>query len=425
MSYKTDRLIDLLPDVYAASDPESLLYKLLDTIGAELMTADEAVKWLLKSHWVNYAEGEALDALGSIYGMTRRQQANGTLESDAAFRLQLKSVVDLFVGGGTIQAVKGAVRSALGLPFNLNQLNLPDSYSKFQAELEELVRIVEFSPTGSSIVGAVNSEVNDATELILEIAAASVQESSPEIHWQFLNGSGRQLTLERLGSTQGIRSKDTLVIPSGSTLILSSEPNGSLSALVDGQDVDDQFTNLDGSTPARLPTIPRANSQWRFRAQSALFDLGMFENETFDLPQFSVEFRWVRYQPLTFEVYVPYFLAEAVQALIQRYGFPGTADDILKFKGLPREQIQTVVNQTKAAGIRGSVQFSLNFSEIHQQTDRLQIWGMHQTQENANASDSLDLGSFNREIESHTVNEVFMLGGIFDVSTFDTNYGFQ
>ena len=43
MAYKTDRLVDLFPDAYAARDRESLLYKLLDAAGAELMEADESI----------------------------------------------------------------------------------------------------------------------------------------------------------------------------------------------------------------------------------------------------------------------------------------------------------------------------------------------------------------------------------------------
>ncbi len=69
MSYKTDRLIDLFPDVYAARDREALLYKLLDAAGAELMAADQSIKALLKSHWVNYASGAGLDGLGAIFGV--------------------------------------------------------------------------------------------------------------------------------------------------------------------------------------------------------------------------------------------------------------------------------------------------------------------------------------------------------------------
>ncbi|MEB3295795.1 MAG: hypothetical protein VKJ24_21805 [Synechococcales bacterium] len=423
MSFKTNELIDLFPDAYAASDPESLLYKVLDAIAAELMTADEAVKWLLKSHWVNYAEGKALDGLAALYGVTRRQLRDGTLEPDSAFRLRLKSVVDLFVGGGTVEAIKGAVRSALGLPYNLDRLNLSDTFKDLRDDLDNLVRVVEFSPTVDSIIGNVTQEVDRATQLMLEVNAESVQETKPQILWKFTQGSGRNLSLTRLDSNQGVRSQESLIIPSNSTLVLSIETDNSFSAVLNGQEIADQFTNLDGSRPARLPTIPRARSQWQFRAQSGLYDLTQFDlEESFDLPQFTVEFLWIRYQPLTFEVYVPYFFEEVVQALEKRYNYPRR---LLEFQGLPRELIQTVVNQTKAAGVQGSVQFSLNWFETHDQADGLRMVGQHRTSENLNARDSFDIGSFNRIVEPHAMGETFIIGAVFDVSTFDTNYGFQ
>ena len=119
MSYKTDRLARLFPDVYSARETEALLYKLLDAIAAELMAADEAVKQLLKSHWVDYAAGTALDGLAAIYGISRRSlpgalPAELRPEPDELFRQRLKSLVSQFTGGGTLEAIKGAVRSAYG-----------------------------------------------------------------------------------------------------------------------------------------------------------------------------------------------------------------------------------------------------------------------------------------------------------------------
>jgi hypothetical protein len=152
MSYKTDRLTKLIPDAYGAKDSASLLYQILDSVGAELMDADAAIKNLLKSHWVDYASGTGLDGLGAIFGVARRQLVDGTPEPDNAFRLRLKSVVPLFTGGGTRRAVLGAVRSALGFPFDLGQLNIPAQFAALQQDLENLVNLVEFSPKPERLV---------------------------------------------------------------------------------------------------------------------------------------------------------------------------------------------------------------------------------------------------------------------------------
>ena len=78
MSYKTERLTQLFPETYAASDRQSLLYQLLDAVGAELMAADESIKRLLKSHWVDYAEGPALDGLAASHAARRSGSFSGS-----------------------------------------------------------------------------------------------------------------------------------------------------------------------------------------------------------------------------------------------------------------------------------------------------------------------------------------------------------
>ena len=146
MSYKSARLAALFPDVYSASDRGSVLGALLDAIGAELTAADESVKVLLRSHWVHYASHDGLDGLAASYGLERRTLRSGALEDDEALRRRLQERVVEYTGGGTVAAVEGSVRSALGLPFDLDDLPLPDGFEAFRRDLQSLVRVVEFSP---------------------------------------------------------------------------------------------------------------------------------------------------------------------------------------------------------------------------------------------------------------------------------------
>ena len=429
--YKTRELANLFPDAYAADDAGSLLFMLLDVFGAELMVADEKVKQLLKSHWVNYASGEALDGLGTIYGVERRRLRDGELEFDDNFRLRLKAVVPTFTGGGTKKAVLGAVRSALGLPFDLEQLKLPEEYAALRADLEALITLTEFSPKPELLVDNVVGEIDGASELTLVVEVPTVKQSPPRIRWTFSieddnkKYSGRQLSLERLDNEQGIKSKGALVVRPGETLVLSTNAGGNLSAVIGTRDVSDMFTNLDDSEPAVLPEVPLGRSEWRFRAQSALLDFSRFdEDETYDLPEFEVEMSWLRYEPLTFDVHVPYFLEESVNTLRELHKYSGS---LFAFQGLPLERIQEVVDQTRAAGVRGHVHFTLNWVEDHDQYEmRTRISGLHHVSENAGATDSLSVGSFNRETEAHEVEDKnFVIGGVWDVSTFDGSYGFE
>jgi hypothetical protein len=423
MSFKTDELARLFPDVYAVDDAESLLYKLIDAVGAELMVADGKVKGLLKSHWVNYAEGAALDGLGETFGVQRRRLRDGTLESDDGFRLRLRSVVPLFTGGGTRNAVLGAVRSALGLPFDLDQLNLPAEFAALRDDIERLVTLEEFSPVTERLVDT-SAAADDSSELILVVETPAIVEVRPQIRWTFSSGGGRQLSLELLDAGTGIKSEDQLVVPEGEALVLSYGSDGSLSAALGPDDVSELFVNLDGTAPAVLPEVPLDRSEWRFRVRSGLFDVGTFDgDDAYDLPEFEIEMVWVRHRPLTFDVRVPYFLQQSVAELTQRHGYEGSP---FVFQGLPLERIQEVVDQTRAAGVRGDVYFSLDFFESHdQREDRFSTPAVHRVREDAASTDLFSVGSFNRNAEAHDVGEAFVIGGVWDVSTFDDQHGLQ
>ena len=432
--YKTDELADLFPDAYALDDTSSLLYKLLDAVGAELMVADGKVKRLLKSHWVDHASGRALDGLGAIYGVQRRRLPGGKPEPDSVFRSGLRAVVPLFTGGGTQEAIKGAVRSALGLPFNRKQSNLPPEFDGLWRDIEDLITLEEFSPTVERFVDDRVEPIDDASELTLAIDVPSVRKDYPRISWTFTKGSGRRLSLERLDTGAGVRSKDGLLVGENQILSLSAGPDGDLSAIIGVRDVSSLFTNLDGTEPAIMPEVPGTSSEWRFRAQSGVLDVSEFDAgelgaDTYDLPLYEVEMIWTRREPLTFDVHVPYFLRADVEALVKLHGYGG---DIFVFEELPRESIQEVVDQTRAAGVRGHVHFSLRLPvledkpfEDHQQYESARIAAEHRATEDAGAADSLAVGSLNRETEAHDLDEVFVIGGVWDVSTFDGSYGFQ
>jgi hypothetical protein len=422
MSYKTDRLIALFPDAYAATERLSLVAKLLDAVGAELMIADDSIKRLLKTHWVRYAEGDALDRLAAIYGLQRRGLRSGGLESDAAFRRRVQSTVPLFTGGGTIAAVKGAVRSALGLPFFLSDLNLPPEFRALYDEIDRLVQLTEFSPAGDRVIGGGPTAVNGASELVLSVTAIGVEASVPRIAWTFDTGGGRDLSVEHVGDGVGFRSLPSFSIGEGKTIVFSADTSGQLSALIDNIEQATQFVNLDGSAPARMPLVPPTASQWRFRAYGGMWDRGSFDgDDSFDLSQFHVELSRIRLLPLTFDVQVPYFLRDEITALAARYGYTG---ELQVFEGIAPEHIQEVVDETRAAGVRGRVQFSLRFFETNDVDDTLKTLAVYRTAEDAEARDSLLLANVDQQTERHDQGDRLTIVGIYDYGRFDGPFGF-
>jgi hypothetical protein len=475
MSYKTDKLVELFPEAYAADDPSSLLHKLLDTFGAELMVADENVKQLLKSHWVDYANGGALDGLGAIFGVSRRLLRSGQLEDDEAFRRRLKSIVPLFTGGGTRRAVLGAVRSALGLPFDLDQLNLipkfeeafekkilADAYRtrpaflvarlnpklqqelnaeldrrrqeqlrKIRSELEALIELEEFAPTGVRRKTRPSDVqfLDTATEVQIELldGTADVAEVRPTFRWTFDFSATYLLRVIRVdgeGKTSGFRSLRALRFEAGDRLDLTADENGLLIASVGTRDMTYEFVDLvDETKPARLPDVPQGYSLWRFRNGASYWDTALFDSDTFDpAGAFTVEMMWLRYNPLTFTVTMPYFLREAVEQVRRSNYYAG---DLFAYEGLSIEQIPDVVDQTKAAGVRAIVQFVLNFYENHNITERSYRVGTYRLTEQMDARENFLVGNVNRMGETQAMNDLLSFGGVFDVSAFDTNYVFR
>jgi hypothetical protein len=432
VSFKTDRLAALFPDAYAAREGAALLRRLLDAIGHEFMGADESVKALLKSHWVNYAQGDALDGLAATFGVQRRKLTNGTLEPDDAFRRRLKAVVPYFMGGGTVKAVAGAVRSALGLPFDLELFRREitpsegDTSGQIDAlirALDGLVKVQEFSPKPESVLSEPITRAADTSEVTVEVAFSSVIQVYPRIEWTFTKGGGRFLTLQRLDSGVGIKSKPSLRLQPGETLVLTAGPSGALAASVGATDVSNQFTAWNGTSAPLLPALPGETTHWKFTSKAGTYDLSGFDDtEGFDSPDFSVRIQWMRYQHLTFDVIVPYFIKKAVEDIQRQTGYQG---QLFLFEGLPLEVIQRVVDQTRAAGVKGMVHFSLNFLEDHAATERLSGLLQHRHGEKHDVSEAVTVGSLSTAHEDQNMRESFAIGGVFNVSTFDGSFGFE
>ncbi len=441
MSFKTDRLVALFPDAYAPLDRDALLHRFLDAIGSELLKGDAAIKDLLKSHWVNYAQAGGLDGLAALLGVSRRTLADGSPEGDDTFRPLLKSTVPSFVGGGTVDAVKGAVRAALGLPYDLQLLeqqltpasgHLSENTKALLAGLRELVQIEEFSPKGEVILGHANPEV-DGSSVFIDVDFSTVQPEPPSIEWQFTQGNGRRLTLLLEDTGEGIRSTSGFVVPQGQTLLLANDAAGNFSASIDTTDVSHFFTDIDGSSPPQLPEVPQGASRWRFCSEgSAFFERAEFDNnDTFNAAEFSIRMSWIRYQPLVFEVIVPYFVDKAVQTLLTATDFQS---QFTLFQGLSLDAIQQVVNRSRAAGVRGMVQYSLN---LPRESTEAMPWTDHAVQENfsgdvtdshtesQNADESLLVGALDNSGENHESEEHFAIGGVYNVAVFDGSFGFQ
>jgi hypothetical protein len=436
MSFKTDRLAALLPEVFASRDRDALLHRFIDALDA-----DAAVKDLLKSHWINYSSDGGLDGLAALFGVERRRLPNGDPETDETFRPLIKSTVPSFVGGGTVEAIKGAVRAALGLPYNLTLLErqltdssgkLPDNAKILLDGLRSLVQIEEFAPKAEVVLGHAAPGINGSS-VSLDVNFSTIQPDPPRIEWLFSKGSGRRLSLILEDTGAGIRSKPGFQVPQGATLLLANSASGQFTASIGTSDVSGHFTDIDGTSPPQLPAVPQGASRWTFSSGgSGFFDVSTFDQgQTFDAAEFQVRMAWLRYQPLVFDVIVPYFIDKAVQTLINTTQYQSRFN---LFQGMSLDTIQRVVDRNRAAGVRGTVQYSLKLPaestdgtpwEDHKVAERFSGDLENTHLETQAADESLLVGALENSSENHAIEERFAIGGVFGVAVFDGAFGFQ
>jgi hypothetical protein len=440
MSFKTDRLVALFPDAFAAREGGSLLHGVLDALGAELVRGDAAIKDLLKSHWIDYARGGGLDGLGALLGVARRLLPDGTPEGDDTFRPLVKSTVSSFIGGGTVEAMKGAVRAALGLPYDLalfrQQLAARGGGSASTAALIDglagLVKVVEFAPKLELMLGSALPTAAGST-LVMDLDFSTIEPMPPRIEWTFTQGGGRRLSLLLQDTGAGVVADAAFEVPQGKTLVLAGGSAADFTASIDSTDVSLRFKASDGVSPPALPRVPSGASKWVFSAaRGAAFDASAFDrNQTFDAAAFSVRMQWLRLQPLVFDVVVPYFVDAAVQRLLAGTGFEKR---FKIFQGLSLDAMQKIVDRNRAAGVRGMVQYAISLpAESAERTpwddqDATETFSgalAHAQVETQDAAESLAVGALDSETEGHDAVEFFAIGGVFDVAVFDGAFAFH
>ncbi|MBW8844283.1 MAG: hypothetical protein JF607_04840 [Burkholderiales bacterium] len=438
MSFKTDRLVALFPEAYAAREGASLLHTVLDALGAELMAGDATVKKLLKSHWIDYAEGGGLDGLAALLGVTRRLLPNGQPERDDTFRPLVRATVSSFQGGGTVEGIKGAVRAALGLPYDLtlfgqqlarNSANTA-AIDTLIARLTALVKVEEFAPKLDVMLGSA-APTAAGSEVTLNLAISTIDATPPRIEWSFTSNA-RGLSLTQLDSGEGVVAEPDFILPHGATLLLEGSTAADFSASIGPVDVSSHFTSIGGGAP-RLPLVPPGVSRWSFAAaHGGVFDQSNFDaDENFDASAFSVRMQWLRLQPLVFDVIVPFFTDAAVARAVAGSGY-GNRFKI--FQGLSHDAMQKVVDRARAAGVRGMVQYAISLpgesSEARPWDDQAALETFsgrldHAITETQDAEESLTAGALDSEVEIHDSSERFVIGGVFNVAVFDGAFGFQ
>jgi hypothetical protein len=113
---KTERILSYLPETFRAGGAGSPLRTVVDAFGRELLTAENTLAALMRSHWVDHADRGAaeiddLARMAALYGLAPRPD-----ESVEEFREHLKRYVRTFLEGTvTVQGVLRVAAEGLGL----------------------------------------------------------------------------------------------------------------------------------------------------------------------------------------------------------------------------------------------------------------------------------------------------------------------
>jgi len=268
---RTRRIADRLPEFYRTWDTDSVIFKLLDSVGRALAEEQKSVFRIMRTHWVDTANGGDLDRLGAIFELKR-----DTGEADDDYRARIKSALRQFKGGGTCASVKALMADFLSV----------------QPEELEIVENPEFEMSIARRVSGGQSWT---------LGSTSVEEASPVIEMT-LQGEGNVVlnpALRNLDSNERVGFEGRFRV--GQRLVMSRD-----SATLDGEDVSSAVSAAPG-----FPRLLPGGSRWVYEeaisAKVGHLDRSAFEGSIFKVPvpDAIIRLTWSGRTPSSFVLAVP------------------------------------------------------------------------------------------------------------------------
>jgi hypothetical protein len=311
---KSEKIAAKLPHFYKSWDKNSLVFRFIDSAGVQLSDAERDLFNILKSHWVDTARSGDLDRIGRIYNLKRNPG-----ESDSDYMARIKSSIQEFKGGGTINAIKTALRTALSLPdgYNIDIIENPKkemSYNQKAKAGDEsgTWKIKSFSVSDSKLTITLGVESSgDKEKTKIENPKLTNLETGESV---LFNGS--------------ISEGKELVIKDGAGILNKIDVTHKLSIQ---------------KSPDNI-MLPRKDSLWEYtetlKSSIGRFDFAKFDESVFEVgvPTANIGFKWTADLQSTFEVVLP--------------------KSILEERGFSREYVQNVVDRIKAIGVDGIVRLA-------------------------------------------------------------------
>jgi len=408
------RIINHFPHFFQTGETGNLFYRFLEVFGSMLDDAENDLVRVMRAHWVDTADNEGskgfdtnqkgdLDKIFSLYiealggtsllrQINRREGAEG-LEDDVLYRQRIKGLIQILKNGAsTREGIIAIVAANLGIygdaPETVAARNLinieeylprPFTEKTLDVALYEIFAVQSANPEETLLDIQITTnfaQIFPLRHLTLEelFTGAKMEWISPHVN----AGGNTQITLQISGEQVNlyrIMPNNTLVPITGTFSI----PQGGLK-------------------------LPPGVSQWQIRSEVGEYGElpedtpAMHPNRTFNNskaifapaePVFEVQFSYIKIQPATFMVHIP-------------WDIPGYTELIDQQPDQPRLQIPYIVKRVKAAGVWAGVAYHKTFAETQDMSESFDLQSEDQTyQDNQNMSDN------------------FFFGGVFDVTRYD------
>ncbi len=293
---RLERISNRLPRLYVSYEKSSLIFNLLQAIDKELSNLDEGITDLMKSHWVDSAEGKDLDKMAVLVSSYRAS------EDDLVFRRSLKKTIEEYRGGGTISIILERLQDLLS-PGENDDIEI--------IENPRVKTSAEFSVVASDTWILGSESIKDETTTLAISIDGKGEVTNPKI----IN----------LDTNKSISFKGKLI--AGKQLKI-----GQKKALLGDQDITNKVNSEDALK------LFRKKSEWKY-TESLSGVIGIFDTAKFDennfavgIPTIKVRFDWEKSQPSVILVKIK--------------------SSVLFKSGLTKQYLEKTLNSIKAAGVK-------------------------------------------------------------------------
>ena len=266
---RIERISDRFPRFYRKWEEGSLISILLQSIGVQLNDTEERITDLMQAHWVDTAQGEELDKLGSLVGARRMPR-----ENDKHFRAFLERAVDEYRGGGTVSVIREGFKELIGTK---DKEDIEIVENPLVEDFEEVVVIA------NDTWGLGSGSIKDEKSSLSLLVEGEGEVSNPQI---------KNIDTEKSITYKGkLKSGEQLIIKQSRALLGEKDVTGDMIL-------------------PEAPLLLRKGSTWKYSESLSerigVFDSGKFDEHTFavGVPTVRVRFEWTKQVPATFVVQV-------------------------------------------------------------------------------------------------------------------------